>query len=179
MRIRFAVPLLVFLVLAALLVVGLQLNPRRIPSPLVGKPAPAFALPVLDAGGRVVTPDDFRGEVWVLNVWASWCKACLEEHPLLVAHFRGETTLVGLNYKDERAAAREWLDRWGDPYALSLVDGEGKAGLDWGVYGVPETFVVDAGGVIRHKHIGPLSRDDITGTIIPLTRRLAAEGGDS
>ncbi len=165
-------PLLAFLVLAVFLAAGLKLNPRIVPSPLVGKPAPDFALPQLDGAGQQIRPADFAGEVWVLNVWASWCASCIAEHPLLVNLLQDEVMLVGLNYKDQAAGALKWLAERGDPYQASAVDADGAAGLDWGVYGVPETFVIDSAGIVRHKHIGPLTQADITETLLPLVRRL-------
>ena len=107
-----------------------------------------------------------------MSLWASWCAACLEEHPLLHQFLKDEVKLVGLNYKDETSAAQQWLKKWGDPYALSLYDETGLAGLDWGVYGVPETFVIDRRGVVQYKHIGPLREQDITETLLPLIRTL-------
>ncbi len=165
-------PLLAFLVLAVFLAAGLRLNPRIVPSPLVGKPAPDFALPQLDGAGQQIRPADFAGEVGVLNVWASWCASCIAEHPLLVNLLQDEVMLVGLNYKDQAAGALKWLAERGDPYQASAVDADGAAGLDWGVYGVPETFVIDSAGIVRHKHIGPLTQADITETLLPLVRRL-------
>ncbi len=171
MKLRF-LPLSVFLFLCLALAAGLALNPRHVPSPLLGKPAPEFSLAQLNISDKRVSPTDFKGKVWVLNVWASWCVACLEEHPLLTALLKDKVLLVGLNYKDKPNDARQWLSNWGDPYQLSLVDEAGVAGLDWGVYGVPETFVIDASGIIRHKHIGPLTSTDIEEDILPLVRRL-------
>ena len=164
-------PLAIFVALAALLAAGLRLDPRKVPSPLIGQAAPDFSLPRLDDPTARVRPADFRGRVWLLNVWASWCASCIAEHPLLL-ELPSDLTVVGLNYKDAAADAAAWLARRGDPYRLSAVDADGAAGLDWGVYGVPETFVIDGGGIVRHKHIGPLTRADLDDTILPLTRRL-------
>ena len=169
-------PPLVFLLLAGLLLVGLNLNPREVPSPLVGRDAPQFELPKLLAPDETARPRDLRGGPWLLNVWASWCVSCRAEHHLLVdLAERHGAVIVGLNYKDESADAAQWLRERGDPYVFSAHDIEGKAGLDWGVYGVPETFVIDAAGVIRHKHIGPLDDADIRGSILPLLRQLEGE----
>lgn len=173
---RFAIPLLVFGVLVVLFGVGLKLNPREVPSPFVGKPAPAFTLPRLDDPGSSVSEQDFRGQVSLLNVWASWCVACRQEHPLLNA-LAADLPIYGLNYKDTRDAALGWLSRFGNPYRLSAFDQTGRVGIDWGVYGVPETFVIDRQGVVRHKHIGPLTPQVIDETILPLVRRLRTEGG--
>jgi cytochrome c biogenesis protein CcmG/thiol:disulfide interchange protein DsbE len=170
---RFVVPLGIFVVLLAFLFVGLKLNPREIPSPLIGKPVPAFQLAELDAPGQTFGPHAMRGQVWLLNVWASWCVSCREEHPLLVELAQSDTvTLVGLNYKDEPAAAREWLGRLGNPYRLSVTDPDGRVGIDFGVYGVPETFVIDKAGVIRYKQIGPITTEALEETILPLVKEL-------
>ncbi len=170
---RFAIPLAIFVALAAVLAFGLDRNPREVPSPLIGKPAPAFMLTRLDDASKTLKREDFLGKPWILNVWASWCAPCREEHPLLVEFARTQRTpLVGLNYKDKRADAVAWLARFGDPYAASLFDGDGRVGIDWGVYGVPETFVIDAAGHIRLKHVGVLTRDVMRGRIEPLLREL-------
>jgi cytochrome c biogenesis protein CcmG/thiol:disulfide interchange protein DsbE len=170
---RFLLPLALFVVLAGFLAVGLQRDPREIPSPLIDKPAPAFALPRLDTPAQTVSVQELRGQVWLLNVWASWCVACRQEHPLLVELGKsGQVPLYGLNYKDKREDALAWLQRHGDPYRFSLSDAEGLVGIDFGVYGVPETFVIDKKGVIRHKHIGPLTREALQDTILPLMRHL-------
>jgi len=166
-------PLAGFVGLAALLLAGLGLKPREVPSPLIGKPAPAFTLPALHDGAGPVTPEALRGRVWVLNVWASWCAPCRDEHPLLVAAARaGEVPIVGLNYKDDPRAAAEWLLKLGDPYTAIAADRDGRAGIDWGVYGVPETFVIDAAGVVRFKHIGPLDAEAWNTRLLPLVRAL-------
>lgn len=172
-RLRFLIPLAAFLLLLGFLMVGLRLDPREVPSPLIGKPAPAFALARLDDANQAVKTADMRGKVWILNVWASWCVACREEHPLLVDYAKRRTVPVyGLNYKDLRADANGWLARFGNPYDLSLFDGDGRVGIDFGVYGVPETFVIDKLGVIRMKHIGPLTARVIETEIEPLVKQL-------
>ncbi len=168
-------PLLIFLPLLGIMVAGLRLDPSMVPSPLVGRVAPSFALPQLDQPLRNVKTEDFVGQVWLLNVWASWCFSCRAEHGLLTEQLQDRVTLVGLNYKDAPAEALAWLARLGDPYTVSAVDHSGLAGLDWGVYGVPETFVIDHHGIIRHKHIGPLDQHAIEETILPMVRRLQAE----
>jgi len=170
---RFLLPLGVFAVLVVFLGIGLNLKPREVPSPLIDKPAPAFALARLDDPAATVTLEDMRGKVWILNVWASWCVACLDEHPYLVDFARqGLVPLYGLNYKDKPDAARAWLGKHGNPYDVSIVDADGRVGIDYGVYGVPETFVIDKQGVIRFKHIGPVTPDVLQNTIVPLVKRL-------
>ena len=172
---RFLIPLAVFGVLVWFLFTGLGLNPREVPSPLIGKPAPAFTLPRLDDPQVSMRPEDFRGKPWVLNVWASWCAPCREEHPLVIdLARRTKVTVVGLNYKDRPGDATGWLRRLGDPYTATLVDFDGKVGIDFGVYGVPETFVIDAQGIILHKHVGPLTPAVLRERIEPLLRELGA-----
>ncbi|MBZ8142280.1 DsbE family thiol:disulfide interchange protein [Rubrivivax gelatinosus] len=170
---RFLWPLVAFLVLVGFLAVGLNLNPREVPSPLIDKPAPEFRTTLLQEPERSVGKQDLVGQVWILNVWASWCTACREEHPVLVDWTkRAAVPLYGLNYKDEAGAAKQWLQRLGDPYKASFVDRDGRIGIDFGVYGVPETFVVDKSGVIRYKHIGPVTPEVLRDTIEPLVRKL-------
>jgi cytochrome c biogenesis protein CcmG/thiol:disulfide interchange protein DsbE len=162
-----------FLVLVALLAVGLTRNPREVPSPLIGKPAPAFDLPKLAEPAARFSPAQMRGKVWMLNVWASWCPSCRDEHPLLVEFSKTKRTpLVGLNYKDQRDEALKWLARYGDPYVFSAVDAEGRIGIDYGVYGVPETYVIDRDGVIRYKQIGPVTAEALAKKIVPLIQEL-------
>ena len=173
---RYLWPLVIFLVLVGFLAAGLRLDPHHVPSPLINRPAPAFDLPRLDEPQLTVSTQDLRGKVWLLNVWASWCVSCQQEHPLLVS--LAETSRVpvyGLNYKDQREAALGWLARHGNPYVQSLSDPEGLVGIDYGVYGVPETFVVDKQGVIRHKHTGPVTPQDLSGTLLPLVEKLNAQ----
>jgi len=170
---RFAIPLAVFAFIVAFLFVGLGLNPREVPSPFIGKPAPAFQLAQLHAPDRAFTQKDLLGQVWLLNVWASWCISCRDEHPLLVELAKAKTVpLVGLNYKDKPEEAKAWLKQFGDPYQLSVSDLNGRVGIDYGVYGVPETFVIDKAGVIRYKHIGPITPDALEKKILPLVREL-------
>jgi cytochrome c biogenesis protein CcmG, thiol:disulfide interchange protein DsbE len=170
---RFIWPLAIFLVLVVFLAVGLNLNPREVPSPLIDKPAPPFRTTLLSKPEQTVQRDDLLGKVWILNVWASWCVACREEHPLLVSFARkGVVPIYGLNYKDDPKAGTEWLRRHGNPYTESLVDRDGRIGIDYGVYGVPETFVIDRQGVIRFKHIGPVTPDVLSQQIEPLVRKL-------
>jgi cytochrome c biogenesis protein CcmG/thiol:disulfide interchange protein DsbE len=140
---------------------------------LIGKPAPDFALTQLDAPEKTIRREDMLGKVWLLNVWASWCVACREEHPLLVSFARKKLVpIYGLNYKDDRAAGLKWLANFGNPYEASLSDRDGKVGIDYGVYGVPETFVIDKQGVIRYKQIGPVTEEALRTKIEPLVRQL-------
>ena len=161
-----------FASLVALLAAGLALKPREVPSPLVGKPAPAFQLPLLHAPDKTFSQKDMLGKVWVLNVWASWCPPCLVEHPVITDLAKG-VPVVGLNYKDAREDAVAWLKRNGDPFAFSAADLKGRIAIDYGVYGVPETYVIDRQGVIRYKHIGPLSYDDVLKKVQPLLKELS------
>ncbi len=170
---RYGLPLLVFAGLAALLWQGLGRDPKLVPSPLVGRPAPAFALPTVRDPARTVSERDLRGRAALLNVWASWCTACRQEHPFLLRLAREEgVAIYGLNYKDRREDALRWLDRLGDPYVWSAQDRSGRVGIDWGVYGVPETFVLDAQGIIRYKHVGPLDEKVWRERIAPLLAQL-------
>ena len=170
---KFIVPLMVFLGLAAFLAVGLTRDPREIPSPFIGKAAPGFKLEQLADEKLAFTPGEMKGKVWLLNVWASWCVACRVEHPLLVEMSKQKTVpIVGLNYKDKRDEGLQWLRKHGDPYSLSAYDIDGKVGIDYGVYGVPETFVIDKQGVIRYKQIGPITPEALEKKIMPLVRKL-------
>jgi len=170
---RYILPLGVFVALVLLLGVGLSLNPREVPSPLIGKPAPAFQLPQLHQPEKSLSSRELQGKVWVLNVWASWCVACREEHPVLADLARsGIAPIFGLNYKDRRDDAVAWLKRFGDPYQLSLFDPDGRVGIDYGVYGVPETYVIDRQGVIRYKRIGPVTPEIVKQKIVPLITEL-------
>lgn len=172
---KFIIPIALFALLGVLLAVGLKLDPRKIPSPLVDKPLPAFSLPTLDNPSRSLSNEDFKGKVVVINVWASWCAACRQEHPLLMEVARAkQVPLIGLNYKDKRDDAQRVLQTEGNPYEVSLVDADGRIGIDWGVYGVPETFVIDKTGVIRYKYIGPITTEDWKKTLLPLIQKLSA-----
>jgi len=170
---KFAIPLVVFALLAAFLAIGLQHDPREVPSPFIGRPAPAFRLEQLHDAKAAFAPEDMKGRVWLLNVWASWCVSCRVEHPLLVDMSRQQLVpIVGLNYKDKREEGLRWLERYGNPYALSAFDLDGRVGIDYGVYGVPETFVIDKLGVIRYKQIGPITPEALEKTLLPLIRSL-------
>jgi len=171
---KFLLPLAVLGVVVVFLGVGLGLKPREVPSPLIGKPAPPFTLPVLHAPDKRVSVADMKGKVWMLNVWASWCVSCREEHPVLVALSKQKLLpIYGLNYKDQSDEAKAWLARFGNPYTLSLVDADGRIGIDYGVYGVPETYVIDRAGVIRYKRIGPVTPELVRETIAPLVAQLS------
>lgn len=170
---RFLLPLAAFLVVVGFLAVGLTLNPRELPSPLVGKPAPAFSLPQLHDQEKVFSPNEMAGKVWLLNFWASWCGGCKEEHPVLLQIAKsGEVPIYGVDYKDTRDEALTWLRQHGNPYPLTAVDEAGRVGINYGVYGVPETYVIDKAGVIRYKQIGPLREDTLKTKILPLVREL-------
>jgi cytochrome c biogenesis protein CcmG/thiol:disulfide interchange protein DsbE len=172
---RYLIPLAVFVALLGFLGVGLGLNPRDVPSPLINRPEPAFKLPTVAAPDRMVSAQDLRGQVWILNVWASWCVACRLEHPVLVEFAKtSPVAIYGLNYKDKHSDAVRWLANFGDPYRQSLSDTDGMVGIDFGVYGVPETFVIDRDGVIRLKLTGPVTPEALRNTIIPLIGKLGA-----
>ncbi len=172
---RYLLPLVVFVLLVGFLAVGLQRDPKLVPSPLIDKPAPAFSLPRLDDPAKMLGSADMQGKVWLLNVWASWCVACRIEHPLLVdLAGTGTVPIIGLNYKDKRDEALAWLGQHGNPYLVSIVDAQGQVGIDFGVYGVPETFVIDKQGVIRMKHVGPVTPEVLREQILPLVKKLDA-----
>ena len=172
---RYLVPLAIFLILVVFLFRGLSLDPKRVPSPLVGKPMPEFSLPRLKDPAATLSDSDLKGKVSVLNIWATWCVSCRAEHEVLLQlASTGVVDIYGLNYKDERTAAQQWLQQLGDPYVANAFDADGRAGIDWGVYGAPETFIMDKQGMVRHKHIGPLSIDDLNTTILPLIAELQA-----
>ena len=184
----------VFAALVVLLAVGLNLNPREVPSPLIGKPAPDFQLEMLGKPGETRSPSDMKGQVWLLNVWASWCVSCRQEHPVLVEFSRrSQVPIIGLNYKEVRGdgaldirriepaqevvmarqRASAWLSEHGDPYRFSVLDIDGRTGIDYGVYGVPETYVIDRAGIIRMKHTGPITPDILSSKILPLVGELS------
>ncbi len=170
---KWTLPLAIFVVIVGFLYTGLARNPREIPSPLVGQPAPQFTLAQLHEPTKSLGTADMKGQVWLLNVWASWCVSCRVEHPLLLELAKAKIVpIVGLNYKDRVREGKSWLVELGDPYAVSVVDADGRVGIDWGVYGVPETFVVDKQGVIRYKQIGPVTAAALERKILPLVREL-------
>ena len=171
--VRYLVPLFIVLFIGVFLYVGLGLNPREVPSQFINKKAPDFSMQQLHNMSTKFSNKDMLGKVWMLNVWASWCVACRQEHPVLVNMKRsGEIPLYGLNYKDAPSQARAWLEQHGDAYELSVVDYEGKVGIDYGVYGVPESFLIDKQGVIRHKVTGPLSTNELHKCVLPIYREL-------
>jgi len=170
---RYLVPLALFAVLVGFLFRGLSLDPKIVPSPLVGKPMPSFILTRLKSPEITIGDQDIKGKVSVLNIWATWCVSCRAEHEVLLELARtGVAPIYGLNYKDTRAKAVRWLEQLGDPYTANAFDADGRVGIDWGVYGAPETFVLDAKGIIRHKHIGPLTSEILRTDILPLIAKL-------
>ncbi len=172
---RYLIPLGIFVVLVGFLAVGLNLNPREVPSPLIDKPAPAFSVSQLHQADKTIARDDLKGKVWLLNVWASWCVSCRQEHPVLVDLAKsGAVPIYGLNYKDQREAGLKWLAEHGNTYVISAFDHDGRVGIDYGVYGVPETFLIDKAGVIRYKHIGPVTPDALKDIILPKVKELNA-----
>lgn len=174
MRLTYILPLVLFAVVAVALGVGLTLNPRVIPSALIDKPVPDFSLPPVDGRQNGLAAGDLRtGDVAIVNVFASWCGPCRIEHPLLMEVARsGEVPVHGINYKDRPRNAMDWLRRFGDPYERIGADKDGRVSIDWGVYGVPETFVVDREGRIAYKHVGPMMAEDMHQRILPLVREL-------
>ena len=171
---KFALPLGVFLVLLAFLTKGLRLDPHQVPSPLIDNAAPAFRLTQLHDPDKTFTPADLLGRVWLLNIWASWCVSCRAEHALLTALSRaGVVPIYGLAYKDTRENALAFLGSFGNPYVLSVQDTNGRTGIDYGVYGVPESYVIDKSGVIRFKQIGPITIDVVEQTLMPMVGRLS------
>ena len=170
---RFLIPLGIFIVLVGFLAVGLKLDPREVPSPLIGKPAPDFKLALLSDPAKQLSPADLRGKVWLFNVWASWCASCRQEHEVLLDLSRqGIVPIYGMDYKDQPAAAQAVLTRFGNPYAETVVDLDGRVGIDYGVYGVPETYLIDKSGIIRYKHTGPVNPDVLSRKILPLVKEL-------
>ena len=173
MKAKFLIPLVLFLVLAVFLAIGLNRDPHEVPSPLINKPAPAFEIPQLSEPNQSFSPASMKGQVWILNVWASWCVACREEHPVLVELAKSKMgPIIGLDYKDKREEALAMLAKQGNPYVLSAFDSNGRVGIDYGVYGVPETYVIDKTGIIRFKHIGPITMDLLNQKIYPLISEL-------
>ncbi len=173
---RFILPLVVFLILSFFLYKGLGRDTREVPSPLIGKPAPAFVLPMLHDADKKFSPQEMQGKVWLLNVWASWCGACKDEHPVLMELSRQNIVpVIGLDYKDKREDGEATLRRAGDPYSLTIADADGKVGFDYGVYGVPETYVIDKKGTIAYKLIGPVTPQNLREVILPLVAELQAK----
>lgn len=174
---RYLIPLGIFLVLVVFLAIGLGRDPHEVPSPLINKAAPTFRLPQLKEPAKTFSAEDMRGKVWVLNVWASWCISCRDEHPLLLEYARsGAVPIYGLNYKDKPEDAISWLAELGDPYVLSAADLDGRVAIDYGVYGAPETYLIDQNGTIRHKHIGPVTRNVWSEKFLPLVQEMNRQG---
>jgi cytochrome c biogenesis protein CcmG/thiol:disulfide interchange protein DsbE len=167
------IPLAAFIVLVAFLAIGLSRDPREVPSPLVNRAAPAFQLPQLHEPTKTFSAADMRGKVWLLNVWASWCITCRDEHPWLLEYAQsGAVPIYGLNYKDKREDALGWLSELGDPYVLSVADTDGRVGIDYGVYGAPETYLIDRNGVVRFKQVGPVTPEIWQNKVLPLVKDL-------
>ncbi len=167
------IPVVIFFVIVGFFIIALYGDPKKIPSPFIGKPAPAFSLPTLFDANKIISNESIKGEVVLMNVWASWCTACRQEHHLLVElQEQHHVKLIGLNYKDEAVDAKAWLKEFKNPYSEIAFDLQGKVGIDWGVYGVPETFVLDKQGIIQHKIIGPLSEEIMHSELLPLIQRL-------
>jgi cytochrome c biogenesis protein CcmG, thiol:disulfide interchange protein DsbE len=170
---RYFLPLAIFFGLVFFLWKGLSLNPRDIPSALIDKPVPNFTLPLLHAPDKTLSAADLKGQVWLMNVWGSWCASCQYEHPVLNQLSKQQVVpIIGFNWKDEPNDAKRWLAKFGDPYLKSVADRDGRVAIDFGVYGAPETFVIDKDGMIRHKHTGPISPDDMKNKIVPLLEQL-------
>ena len=167
---KYLIPLTLFLFIGGILLVGLRQDPSHIPSPLIGKPFPDFQLPLLEDDKKIITLENLRGRPFLLNVWASWCASCYEEHATLLALAKQENIfIIGLNYKDQRADAEAFIRKLGNPYALIITDLSGQFGLELGVYGAPETFFVDAQGIIQHKHVGPITMETAHNLMVHLT----------
>ena len=170
---RFLIPLGIFIVLVGFLAVGLKLDPREVPSPLIGKPAPDFKLGVLSSSAKQLSPADLRGKVWLFNVWASWCASCRQEHEVLLDLAKqGGVPIYGMDYKDQPVDAQAVLNRYGNPYVETVVDLDGRVGINYGVYGVPETYLIDKNGIIRYKHTGPVTVEVLSKKILPLVKEL-------
>jgi cytochrome c biogenesis protein CcmG, thiol:disulfide interchange protein DsbE len=172
-------PLVLFVALVAFLLIGLRRDPHEVPSPLIDRAAPSFQLPHLDKPAKIFTPQEMKGRVWLLNFWGSWCVACREEHPWLLEYAKSNAIpIYGIDYKygndqsDERAAAQQLLGELGNPYTLTVFDGDGRVSIDYGVYGAPESFLIDRNGVIRFKQIGPITPDVWEKKILPLAKQL-------
>jgi cytochrome c biogenesis protein CcmG, thiol:disulfide interchange protein DsbE len=171
--IRFLLPLVAFLVLVWFLMKGLDLHPHEVPSPLIDKPAPAFSLPRLDQPAKKFSPAEMKGKVWLFNVWASWCESCKDEHPVLLdLAQQNQVPIYGLDYKDKPADAQAWLNEAGNPYKLVAQDADGRVGINYGVYGVPETYIIDKLGIIRYKQIGPITMQNLKSIILPMVHKL-------
>ena len=174
----YLLPLVLFAVLMVFFFFGLGLNPRLIPSPLIGQPAPAFSLPKLSNANELIRHTDLKGEVSLLNIWATWCTSCRQEHPVLMKIAQSkEVPIYGLYYKDTPEQGVVWLENYGDPYRENAVDEDGRVGIEWGAYGTPETFLIDQNGIIRYKHVGPISWHDWETTLLPMVKSLRSNSG--
>jgi cytochrome c biogenesis protein CcmG/thiol:disulfide interchange protein DsbE len=170
---RLLIPLGIFIVLVVFLGIGLKLDPREVPSPLVGKPAPDFKLALLSDPAKQMSPADLRGKVWLFNVWASWCASCRQEHEVLLDLSKlGSVPIYGMDYKDQPGDAQAVLNRYGNPYVETVVDLDGRTGINYGVYGVPETYLIDRNGTIRYKHTGPVTQEVLDKKSRPLVKEL-------
>ncbi len=170
---RYFLPLAIFFTLVFFLWRGLSLDPKAIPSALLNKPAPDFSLPQLHAPEKKFTAAEMKGQVWLLNVWGSWCVSCRYEHPVLNELAKQQLLpIIGLNWKDKPEDARAWLAKFGNPYLLSVSDAEGRVAIDYGVYGAPESYIIDKAGMIRYKYTGPISPEDLQKVILPLIQEL-------
>jgi cytochrome c biogenesis protein CcmG/thiol:disulfide interchange protein DsbE len=174
---RFSIPLIVFAIIVAFLFKGLGMDSREIPSPLIGKPVPKFSLPSVEQPDTLISEENLLGKVYLLNVWATWCVSCRAEHQTLVALARSnKIEIVGLNWRDERDKAKAWLRQLGDPYSLNIFDKKGRTAIDLGVYGAPETFLVDSKGIIHYKHTGPVTMAVFNETLQPIINELKGDG---
>jgi cytochrome c biogenesis protein CcmG/thiol:disulfide interchange protein DsbE len=170
---RFVIPLVLFVVLVVFLAIGLGRDPHRLPSALLNKPAPDFALPELRQPTRIVSPKEMRGKVWLLNVWGSWCQGCREEHPFLIEIAKTRAVpIYGLSWKDKREDALAVLAELGDPYVLNMSDFDGRVAIDYGITGAPETYLIDKNGMIRYKEPGQLTPEIMKNKILPLVQEL-------
>jgi cytochrome c biogenesis protein CcmG/thiol:disulfide interchange protein DsbE len=175
---RYLIPAAIFAMVVIFLAIGLNLDPRKVPSPLIGKPTPNFSLTRLKEPETAFNQDNLKGKVSLLNVWATWCVSCRAEHQVLMALAdSGKVTIYGLNYKDKRQDALRWLKVYGDPYVANAFDENGRVGIDWGVYGTPETFLIDQQGIIRHKVIGPITAEILQNEVLPMIEQLQATTG--
>jgi cytochrome c biogenesis protein CcmG, thiol:disulfide interchange protein DsbE len=177
-RLVYLLPLALLAVLVIFFFFGLGLNPRLLPSPLIGQAAPEFSLPKLGKAGELIQQTDLKGEVSLLNIWATWCASCRQEHPVLMKIAASkEVPIYGLFYKDEPEKGIDWLEDYGNPYRDNAVDMDGKIGIEWGAYGTPETFIIDQDGIIRYKHVGPISWHDWQTTLLPIVNSLRDNNG--
>jgi len=177
---KFLIPLGLFILLGVFLAIGLNRDPRYVPSPLIGKPAPEFSLPSLQDASYPVSSKELLGQPWVLNVWGTWCGGCRQEHNTLLTIARQKAVpIIGLNWKDDNAAAQQWLRQLGNPYAVVAEDREGRVAIDWGVYGAPETFLIGPDGTVLYKHIAPMTMEVWNTEFLPRIESARAAGSRS